>query len=77
LTTTEVPGEADPGVSGVAMEVSWPARPREEDLLTRLRSRQEAGSGGLERSERRPEGVGSLRPVGEILTRMKEVPADP
>ena len=46
-------------------------------IARRMYALLEAGSGGLERPERRPEGVGSLRPVGEILTRMKEVPAGP
>ena len=46
-------------------------------IARRMYALLEAGPGGLERSERRPEGVGSLRPVGEILTRLKEVPAGP
>ena len=37
----------------------------------------EAGPEGLNRPDARTEGVGSLRPVGEILNRMKEVPAGP
>ena len=44
-------------------------------VARRMYALLEAGPGGLERSERGPEGVGSLRPVGEILTRLKEVPA--
>ena len=44
-------------------------------VARRMYALLEAGPGGLDRSERRPEGVGSLRPVGEILTRMKELPA--
>ena len=43
-------------------------------VARRMYALLEAGPGGLKRSERRPEGVGSLRPVGEILTLMKEVP---
>jgi len=46
-------------------------------VARRMYALLEAGPEGLNRPDARTEGVGSLRPVGEILNRMKEVPAGP
>jgi len=46
-------------------------------VARRMYNLLEAGPERLNRPETRPEGVGSLRPVGEILNRMREVPATP